>query len=457
MNEIFQEFERTFDNGAVLLNGRPAWPAIRSQVFFAMRDNSHGGSGIQKTYSSHFKKIKDILYGFNNLFKRHPYLFFSNTNEHKLIEKKWTNKLFLYIYTALGKDNITYFERPVPEHCGYSENGNPSPVSATILQSFAVIISFFINPNIDDGNLKKILKEQYNISLDVRKTLRLLAAYEIVFSWFFKWKMPKAIFLSDSYALFHTGLISAAKAAKIPIIEHQHGIINFEHPAYNHYTPDRFDSWFYPDYLITFGPMALREIENTSFIDKDRIVPCGHPYLDFVYQQATAQTKQGHKSMTIGITLQWTDEDRVIPFINAVAKRAPEISFILIPRIPSLPKYKNLDLASNVTIEKKKDFYSLLKEITIHCTTYSTCALESPYMGVPNILIDFDKMATRYLSKVLPPSPNVFYVNDEQEFLDAANALKNYSPTSVKGEALHLYSFNYASNLDNFLKNTLLR
>lgn len=453
MNEIFQEFERKFDTDSVRLSNRPVWPAIRVQVFFAMRASSHGEASIQKSYLFHLKKkIGGVFYGFHNLFRRSPYLFFSNTNEHKLIDGKWTNKLFIFLFKAIGSDKITYFERPVPEHCPITSNGNPHPVSSAFLQSLGVALSFVIKPKIEDGNLTEVLKNEYKVSFNAVSAMKLLAAYEILFTWFLKWKRPKAIFLSDSYALFHIGLISAAKSLSIKVIEHQHGIINFEHPAYNHYTSHRFDESFYPDFLLTFGPMVVKEIEPTSFIPKERIVSIGHPYLEYTYQRYE-QSKKNNNEIVVGVTLQWTDEDRVIPFINEVAKRAPDIHFVLIPRIPNLPKYSTLLLPPNVVVEKNIDFYGLLKGyITIHCTTYSTCALESPFMGIPNVLIDFDNMATRYFGRILPATDNVFYVTKEDDFIAAVRSLKSYSKYEVRQEVNHLYAFDYQANLDKFLK-----
>ncbi|MEN0059729.1 MAG: hypothetical protein AAGB31_12895, partial [Bdellovibrio sp.] len=233
-------------------------------------------------------------------------------------------------------------------------------------------------------------------------------------------------------------------------------IINYEHPAYNYYTSKRFSDLFYPNYLITFGTMALREIQSSSFIEDGRVLSCGHPYLDFISEGLFFDSQEVKHKGIVGVTLQWTDEDVVIPFINRVAELQPNITFILIPRIPNLEKYNALLLPANVHIERNLDFYSLLKgAIDIHCTTYSTCALEAPYMGIPNILIDFDKMATRYFAKVLPPSSYDIYVRTETEFIAAIKKLATYSPLAVRNGIKDLYSFSYKENLDKILAQVL--
>lgn len=429
------------------------WSLVRISIHF-----EYINSFYQKFSSHHYylKKIKNVLCAITRvrtLFKNFDIIVFSDSTEYQKYNSSYANKLFRPLFETY--ENILYVERVVPSEHSLIPFCGISILNSAVFQILGKIFWRLFRSQSNYEIIEKFCNDTLICKVDLKKNCKNLQCYKFIFFLFFKWKNPKAIFLSDSYNTYTMGLIAAAKKLGIPTVEQQHGIINYEHFAYNFYGKQRPLQNFYPDYLLTFGPMVLKEIGRSSFIEPNRIHNCGHPYLDYLSQKTLYKTKD-NSNIAIGITLLWIYEKKIISFISEVSDLLLDVEFILIPRNTDDERYGTLKLPINVRIERKKKFYELMAEdIDIHCTVNSTTAVEAPYFGVPNILLDFDGEASRYYKSLLPPSEINHYVNTTEEFVHSLQKLKSIDHNIVHNFANELYTQHYSYHLKNFISDHL--
>ena len=115
--------------------------------------------------------------------------------------------------------------------------------------------------------------------------------------------------------------------------------------------------------------------------------------------------------------------------------------------------YSKMRTPENVVILKKLDVYKIISESDIHTTVYSTCALEAPALGIPNILINIDGLAELYYSGILTDRNVTRFVNKEEEFV---NLILNMRIKS-KNEVMALHDRFYKQNYRKCIKNALIK
>src|SRR5690606_25309968 len=135
------------------------------------------------------------------------------------------------------------------------------------------------------------------------------------------------------------------------------------------------------------------------FIDPKNVRPVGSFIIDktnsdFEMDSKMADLKSGYE-LSVAFTSQDAYEDAIIPFLKEMATIAPEILFILIPRSGGAENY-DLKAFKNIRFVNWLNTYQIIKNCDVHSTLTSTCAIEAPSLGVPNILLDIDGKATAY-------------------------------------------------------------
>jgi hypothetical protein len=241
-------------------------------------------------------------------------------------------------------------------------------------------------------------------------------------------------------------LIAAAHELGIPVVEVQHGVINSEHVAYNDYSGELGKSLF-PDDLLSFGN-EREALRGHSFIPIERIWPMGHPYISYLSERSG---RTENPSPFIMVTLQSMNEEEVVRFVRESAILNPNMQFRLVPRVlENLGRFK--DLPDNVIVETQMDFYGLVPSAWIHLTASSTCAIEVPVFGVPNILFDHDGLARQYYGSILTPDNGTFYVNRPEEMTEAIAACLRMDRLRIREFSKKLIGQDFKNNLDAFLK-----
>ena len=165
-----------------------------------------------------------------------------------------------------------------------------------------------------------------NYSLHIKQFIAQIIIYKIIF-YIYK---PKAIFLTCYYG--KEGILLAAKNRKIPVIEIQHGIIGYKHPAYNHKILARD---YYPDYLLTFGESEVNEPSENFIFKNTQVYAIGSHYINYIGNKKTSnpiETLIKKYDFSIAVTMQSTIEEELLEFIKKAANLDEKILYLLLPR-----------------------------------------------------------------------------------------------------------------------------
>ena len=102
-------------------------------------------------------------------------------------------------------------------------------------------------------------------------------------------------------------------------------------------------------------------------------------------------------------------------------------------------------------IFKELNVYQTIKQADFHATVYSTCAIEAPALGVPNLLINIEEIAKKHYSDLLTNLDVTQFIETEREFVDR---ILNWQPKSKK-EIMKLHNGFYKQNHRKSLRNAL--
>lgn len=455
VKDIYQ-IEEKFPVERISSEGEQIWPALRIYYFFTLRnlDNNPSEGGDFHFLSRHIKRIFSLFKNVHRLIVRREYLCFSDSSEKKVFEGKLNNKMFYFLSDLLGADQISYFEKQIGNRLPKLPEGKPKSISTSLIDALAYALSFFVLAGkINGEDILQDIEQEIRKSINYRKIISILKSYRLLYALLLRYNRPKAIFMTDYYNLSHMAIVREAKKLGIPVVEFQHGIINKAHPAYNT-NLKKFSPMFFPDYVFTFGPSVINEIRDSAFIDSSRFISIGHPFLSYLKNQTNgpvSSVKSNQYSAMLLITLQWTDEKQVIDFVKKVAPSTPDLEYVLLPRFWDPKKYTDI-LPRNARFEANYDFYSLLRVCDIHVTTYSTTAIEAPFFDKPNILLDFDGMATRYFGRMLSDSRYTSYVLTPEQFAQACREFHS-SPEKISFESYDIFEpGNYEKKLSEELR-----
>lgn len=455
LNNELEQIERKHGMKQLLWNGEQIWPLLRIYYFYSFRNKraGHGVLGIENTRRKLFK-LKSALRGLQYIFKPSRVLVFSDDTENRLIEGKRQNKLFFSIFEALKNESVHYFESPASDRKIDAPNGNGMTTSSSLLDALAYALHYFLpRPRLEGTELLEKIQAEFEISMNDSKILKLHQAYRFVCQALLFLKQPRAIFLSESYSNLHMALIWAAKKRRIPTLELQHGIINRAHPAYNFFGSTPYDEALYPDFLLAWGPYVKRELEQHPWIPLSRIHPIGHSYIEYIQKNAHPTTKPEGQNRTALVTLQWVDQDRVYDFIWNLAKRRPDWTFHLLPRRrEDEARYLSKLNLPNLKSLGGGDFYKLIQTCDLHVTSYSTTALEAPIFLKPNLLLDFDGMATLYFSRLLPAGESHLYTQSLDIAASQIDSLAMAPTTLLRAGSLDLVTPGFQENFRSFFE-----
>ena len=152
----------------------------------------------------------------------------------------------------------------------------------------------------------------------------------------------------------------------------------------------------------------------------------------------------------VGVSLQWTVEKELITFLKNVSVALSNILFILIPRNWDKNKYNNLKLPKNIIFYPSLDCYQVIMHCHYHCTVYSSCALEAPTLGIPNILVNLNDFSKKYISDMLDKN-NTYIVNTEQEFIKKLELEHTLKKDEIIKSNEKQFVNNYNLNIKNII------
>ena len=465
MINFIKEVESTYNVSSITVNGIQVWPFLRASYYFAYGNkykfNGKSNSGKEKlSLWSKIKRIRNVSYGWNNLLKKYDYFVFSDTLEKRLVNNnKYIDKIAESLIFELGKDNVLLIENPVNGfHFRQSEIATKNIISLDLFHALCYQPFSIRNINIENEWILKDINKKYNLNINYYKIIARFLCCKRLFNYFFKIYKPKAIFVNCYYYLTHQAAIYAAKKMKILTVELQHGIINNKHPAYNVFVP--LDKLFFPDYLFAFGNY-VKEIlgKDNYFIQKEYIIPIGYMYIDYINNKykPTRKTinlfknfKKKYKKIVV-VSSQQVLEDKLIDFLKKSASLNNDILYIFVPRNMN-KDYSSVNFPANITILKHLDVYQIMKESDFHATMWSTCALEAPALGVPNILININGFAKEYYSNLLTNRDVTKFVDTPKEFVDTILKWQVKPKEEIKKLHKNFYQQNHKDSLKKALQ-----
>lgn len=401
--ELFKEIEKKYEVEMLKYKDIFLWPLLRINYFYTIfkerkKETSKGNIRFHLNY------ILDFIFSIINLFRRAEIIVFSDYLEKRILGKQLIDKIF----NGLPNKNVIFFELPPRIDYKIYKNFNFPHVSTLPIHLVAKLLSQIIKSFIktDEINNNIILKEiesKLSIKLDIKSLLTKYIIYKKIYIVIFKIKKPSIVFINCSYCLSNMAAIDAANTLGIKTIEFQHGLINKNHLAYLYFKKTRYNNL--PMFFFSFGDYFTKIIKENYPIDPEHVFTVGSYLIDFMknYTNENLKEKLNQYRLTykkiIIITSQFTVENELISFLEKTCNLMKDILFIFIPR----EKDRNYDFKSKnlILIDRLGDdidFYQIVKYVDFHSTVYSTCALEAPIFGIPNILININNLAVYHFN-----------------------------------------------------------
>ena len=139
----------------------------------------------------------------------------------------------------------------------------------------------------------------------------------------------RAAFIGYYPSTHNSALVAAARELKIPVIEHQHGMINKAHTTYN-LPESSFAGMYCPDYFFTFGEYWSGECRLPK---RTKVVAVGSPQFDEAAMLYTGREKDKKKIVYIcDYSLGHEITKQVINTARLVAPMGYEVTIKLHPK-----------------------------------------------------------------------------------------------------------------------------
>lgn len=456
------DIEKKYDVEKITLNGECIWPVLRFKLNEELRTFSGLKSRTFKLDASILPKlIKTLFYGFHELFriKSYDYWVFSSSDRRKSLKDVYVDRVIEPFSTQF--ENTLMIENPYPLGFHYKKSEIPkcNIVSRTPFFLAIRIIKFFLREKLEIRNeevLAKIL-EDTGVNINYLAILKNHQAQYRLMKLMLRFKVPKlACFV---YAASSMGFIKALKEAGVPVVEVQHGIINARHHAYNY--PKDFGENLTPDYLLTYGDNELKVFDENNFFMSDQraVIPAGYYYIDAISQiplrsAVEAKLRQKYKKIVV-FSLQDPFEEFTFPFIKEVALQDPSVYYLLVPRNVN-KSYQDLTLEENMGMCKDLNVYECLQMADFHATINSTCAIESLFFGVPNVLFDYEEWASDYYQDILNDAKHTKFVKSSQEFVEVIHSSPFYPKAKIIEESRLFIKRNFSENMKYAVNHKIL-
>lgn len=395
-----------------------------------------------KKILNYIMKLKNIFYGFKNWFRNYEYICFSDSEQRKLINNTYKDKKMDDIVDKLN-ENVLFIESPTLKH--YENVCTQYIVSQSLLDFITLFYKkISLRFNIENKDITEILNKE-NINFDYKNIIKKIRADIKIYTILFYIYKPKAIFISCAYCRF--GVVKAAKNLGIDVIELQHGVITNAH--YGYVSDIKLNNSYLPDKLLSFG---FNEKNMKNLLIK-KIIPIGSYYLNYLKTNFKSDEELKYKinsyKYIIGVSMQ--DEDweykGILSFIYNVASKNKDILYIIIPR----RRKDGIKLSDNIVVYEKLDCYNLILHCDIHVTLYSSCALEAPTLGIPNILININDFAKKYYKNILDEY-HTKIVNSEESFFKAMKNITNLDKKEIQLKNSKVFVSDYEKRVNSFIK-----
>jgi len=458
--DFIKKIETSYDVTSIKIKDIEVWPFLRIAYYFAYRDKYD--FKIERPNEIKHKKavriFKNVLYGVSNYVKKYDFFIFSNLAGRRLLNGKYVNRLLFDLKSELGIEKVLDIENPAHNiHYSVNSASTEKVVSSTFFIMLSYLPFFREEIHIDNEIILKDINKRHKLNVNYNAIVTKFVRYVLLFKYVFRIYKPKGIFVTQYYSLFHQAAIYSGNLLGINTIEFQHGVINNQHFAYNVYC--KMNKLLYPKYLFVFGYQVKSVFsENNFFINNNNVISVGYLYIDYInhrYKPPSNVIKFFDKlrvkyKKIVVVSSQLTIENDLIIFLIKLAALDKDILYIYVPREIN-NNYSKHNLKNNIMIVKNLNIYQIIKQSDFHATVYSTCALEAPALGTPNILININGMAKKYYLKVLTNTENTRFVDNEEQFLNTLLTWKPKNKKEIMDGHNNFYEQNHKKNLKKAL------
>ena len=308
---------------------------------------------------------------------------------------------------------------------------------------------FSRNFDINEKKLKKYVYESISIFISLKKYVKkILKEVEL-----------KMVFVRGSYGRFQMAVTQACREMDIPVIELQHGIIFNNHIGYVKNSNSK-NMDCIPNYLLTWGSSFSDIVKKGTLFEKENVIDVGYPFLDKIKKSKQKTSKEILEfiekfPITVLVTGQMLLSEEVEQLIKEISIMKKDSGILFKPHPRDVRKF-NLEKDNILQIDKKENFYTILKEVDIHSTIFSTASLEALSFGKPNIFmtlgnrdIDIEEMID------IVDNKTSFSVNSPKEFIEVVEKIqKDYNKISKESKevAERFYKTDAMENINSVLK-----
>jgi hypothetical protein len=454
---FIERIEKGFDVESIRTDGIQLWPFLRKFYFYAFSKVCRQPGG--RSYTA--RKLRTLFNIFQNLsalFRRYDSLVFSSGAISLVrVRDRYCDKYCEGIYERYAPKALYIESGSEAGHRRKGETAGRRFLSGDLVILLARVLTIG-GVQIEGEDVLQKMEKACGIAVDYRRYARDLLGYLKVLQFIIACTRPRIIFLSCYYCRYHPAVVFAAHRAGIPVVEVQHGIINKKHPAYNVFA--NVDTAFFPDYLLTFGEY-VRDVfdEGNRFIDRQKVIPIGSMYLDYINYEyrASREVEELFESFrerhdrVVAVSSQDRVEEKLLAFLERAAGLDSRILYIFVPRNLKRRDYSTLPFPENIVVVGELNVYQIIREADFHSTVYSTCALEAPALGVPNILIDIDDLASLHYGEILKDRETSRYVGSAEQYVRVIRTWKKKSKEDIIDKHRRFFQPDYRGSLEKAL------
>lgn len=465
----FYDMESSYKVENVKVSGLEIWGVLRSSYFSALSNkNEYIESRTKKNkirkILAKLKKFKNAFYGIINIFRfnNFKYIIFTDTYEQKIFNKVYIDKMAEGLIEILGYDNVLIIENPINGyHYKRAQTSLKNVISLDLFNFLCILLNLVPKKyKINNDNILLNIDEIFGINVSYELSVKFFFSYVNLFKYFFKIIRPEAIFLNNYDSIHHKSAIYAAKKLSIKTIELQHGFISNKHFSYNISKP--LNNNIFPDYLLSYGNYIRKYFgKENYFINKSKVLPVGSYYVELINKKYKPEIyfkdklklwKKKYKNIIV-ISSQITIEKDLLEFIQCCSQNDRNNLYLFVPRDldKKIQLYGQLE---NLIVWRDKiiDIYKIIKFANFHATVYSTCALEAPALGTPNIMININNLSKKIFGDILIDKRSTKYVDTINEFVKVIQEWNPLPKCEIKKIHEDFFVSNYNKNIKYALK-----
>ena len=458
--KFIKSVELKYDVASIKIGDVQLWPILRIAYFYAYinKNITNINEPIWSLSSKKIKRIKNIYYGFLNLFRKYSYFILTYGARYM-----GNSGIFSYNFTGGLLELL-----PLSEVLLLEDPGNVKhPKKKFINNSHIISLDIFLliaklipipKLKIENEYILTEIEQEYELPINYRRIVKTFFQFIKMTEFMVSKFLPKWIFIDQYYHPFYMAMIYSSHKIGCRVVEFQHGTIAPLHPAYNLFTD--LDRKFYPDYLFAFGDYVKGMMGGENkFMDKEDVYIIGNGYIDYINDsQITGKIIRRFESYRkkykriVAVSAQVPIERQLIKFLIDSADLDKDILYLFVPR-DKKRDYRQVNFPSNILVIKDLNVYQVIKESDFHATVSSTCALEALAIGVPNILINILNEARNMYGYLLNGKRFSLFADTPEEFIHAVNEFKFEKRKNIQKVGDLFYRPGYLNNLKEALLN----